>query len=68
MLVPKVIGEATEGPPQQTRKEEPNAMFTIHAYIALTALGCLVFRQLAVRGARRDTPPAPPAVRLPEAA
>lgn len=31
-------------------------MFTIHAYIALTALGSIAFWLIAARGARRDIP------------
>jgi hypothetical protein len=31
-------------------------MVTIHAYIALTALGCIAFLAMAVRGTLRDRP------------
>jgi hypothetical protein len=31
-------------------------MITIHAYIALTALGCIAFAMLAARDSRQDTP------------
>lgn len=33
----------------------PLVLFTIHAYIALTAVGTLTFWTLAYRGYRRDT-------------
>lgn len=45
-------------------------MFTISAYIALTAAGCLTFWMVAFRGTRNDTPPRsePPAAQLRKAA
>jgi hypothetical protein len=45
-------------------------MLTINAYIALTAVGCLAFWLMALRGRRRPEPPRlePPVMRLRKAA